>query len=223
MIELQHVWFERQGRAILQDVGFEVEKGEFVYLAGPTGAGKTSLLRLMLFEDRPTRGAVFVGDYDSETIRESDLPYFRRRVSMVYQDLQLLADRTAYENVALAAEVTGARRSEVKQRALAQLSAVNLLHKRGELPDSLSAGERQRVAIARALVNEPHVLLTDESTANLDRDATEMMMDLFAGVNARGTAVVMATHDTEMVRKRPRRTLTLVDGRVESAPPWASS
>ena len=222
MIELQHVWFERQGRTILQDVGFEVDKGEFVYLGGPTGAGKTTLLRLILFEDRPTRGVVFVGDYDSESIRESDLPYFRRRVAMVFQELRLLRERSVYENVALAAEVTGAGRTEVKQRTLAQLSEVSLLHKRSEFPDSLSAGERQRVAIARALVNDPHVLLADESSANLDPEATEQMMDLFAGVNARGTAVVMATHDVELIRNHPRRTLTFSAGRVESADPWES-
>lgn len=219
MIELQHVWFEKQGRPILRDVSLEVAKGEFVYLAGPSGAGKTSLLRLMLFEDRPTRGVVFVGDCDSETIREADLPFLRRRVSMVHQDLRLLHDRSVYDNVALAAEVAGRGRSDVKQRTLAQLSAVNMLHKRRESPESLSSGERQRVAIARALVNEPYVLLTDESTANLDPAATEAMMEVFASVNARGTSILMATHDAELIRRHPRRTLTLRDGGVEYANP----
>jgi len=219
VIELQHVWFEKQGRPILRDVSLEVAKGEFVYLAGPSGAGKTSLLRLMLFEDRPTRGVVFVGDCDSETIREADLPFLRRRVSMVHQDLRLLHDRSVYDNVALAAEVAGRGRSDVKQRTLAQLSAVNMLHKRRESPESLSSGERQRVAIARALVNEPYVLLTDESTANLDPAATEAMMEVFASVNARGTSILMATHDAELIRRHPRRTLTLRDGGVEYANP----
>ncbi len=216
MIELQHVRVERQGRPILVDVEFEVDRGEFVYLVGPTGAGKSTVLRLILFEERPTRGAVFVGDYDSETIQETDIPHLRRRVGVVLQDFKLLRDRTVFENVAFALEVTGARRSVVKRRTLSLLSAVDLIHKREAYPDSLSGGEQQRVAIARALVNDPMVLLADEPTANLDPETTDQVMQIFAEANARGTSVVMATHDVSLVSQYRRRMLSLVEGRLQN-------
>jgi cell division transport system ATP-binding protein len=214
LIELQHVGVERQGRPILVNVDFEVDRGEFAFLVGPTGSGKSTILRLMIFDVRPTRGVVFVGEYDSQSIREPDIPYLRRRVGVVFQDFKLLRDRTVYENVALALEVTGAKRSGVKRKTLSILSAVDLVHKRDVYPDTLSGGERQRVAIARALVNDPFVLLADEPTANLDPETTEQVMKIFAEVNARGTAVIMATHDLQMVERYGRRTLRLVDGRI---------
>lgn len=214
MIELRHVWVERQGRPILRDVDFSIDRGEFGYLLGPTGAGKSTVLQLILFEERPTRGAVFVGSYDSETIQERDLPFLRRQVGMVFQNFRLLRDRTVYENVAFALEVTGARRSVVKQRTLSLLADVELLHKRAAYPDMLSGGEQQRVAIARALANEPFVLLADEPTANLDLDTTELVMQILAGANARGTAVIMATHDEDLAVRHRRRTLRLVEGRL---------
>ncbi len=216
MIELRHVWVERGGRPVLMDMDFEVGRGEFVYLLGPTGAGKTTILRLMMFEARPSRGVVFVGDYDSESIQERDVPFLRRRVGVVFQDFKLLRDRTVFENVAFALEVTGARRSVVKRRTLALLSTVNLVHKRGEYPDTLSAGEQQRVVIARALLNDPFVLLADEPTANLDPETTDLTMEIFAEVNAQGTAVVMATHDVALVERYRHRVLSLVGGRLKA-------
>ena len=214
MIEFRHVCFERQGRSILVDLDFQVDRGEFVYLQGPTGAGKTSVLRLMLFEERPSQGRVFVGDYDSESIREEDVPFLRRRVGMVFQDYRLLRDRTVFENVAFALEVVGTRRAGVKRRSLSLLSRVNLIHKAREYPDALSSGEQQRVGIARAMANDPHVLLADEPTANMDPETTEQVMAIFAEVNSRGAAVIMATHDTKLVAQHPRRALNLVDGRL---------
>ena len=216
MIEFRHVSFDRQGRSILVDLDFQVDRGEFVYLQGPTGSGKTSVLRLMLFEERPTQGRVFVGDYDSDSIREADVPFLRRRVGMVFQDYRLLRDRTVFENVAFALEVTGARRTGLKRRSLSLLSTVNLIHKAREYPDSLSSGEQQRVAIARALANDPYVLLADDPTANMDPETTEQVMAIFTEVNSRGAAVVMATHDTELVAQHPRRKLSLADGRLET-------
>lgn len=214
MIELQHVGVERQGRPILVNVDFEIGRGEFVFLVGPTGSGKSTILRLVIFDMQPSQGVVFVGEYDSQNIRESDIPHVRRRVGVVFQDFKLLRDRTVYENVALALEVTGAKRSGVKRKTLSILSAVDLVHKRDVYPSTLSGGERQRVAIARALVNDPFVLLADEPTANLDPETTEQVMKIFAEVNARGTAVIMATHDLRLVERYSRRTLRLVDGRI---------
>jgi len=158
---------------------------------------------------------VFVGEYDSQNMREADIPRLRRRVGVVFQDFKLLRGRTVYENVALALEVTGSPWKSVKRKTLEMLSEVDLLHKRYSFPDVLSGGERQRVAIARALVNDPFVLLADEPTANLDPETTDQMMAIFAEMNVRGTAIMMATHDVALVRRYPRRTLQLMEGRVE--------
>ena len=219
MIELQHVWVERQGRPILKDVDFGLDRGEFVYLVGPTGSGKSTILRLMLFEERPSRGVVFVGDFDSETIDESSIPLVRRRVGMVFQDYKLLKDRNVFDNVAFALEVTGVPHRVVKRRTLSLLADVDLIHKRDAFPNQLSGGEQQRVAIARALGNDPFVLLADEPTAHLDPETTDQVMDIFAGVNAQGTSVVMATHDEALVERHVRRTLSLEDGHVVTKNP----
>jgi cell division transport system ATP-binding protein len=215
VIELQHVGVEREGRPILVDVNFEINRGEFTYLVGQTGSGKSTILRLIIFEELPSSGVVFVGEYDSQNMREADIPRLRRRVGVVFQDFKLLRGRTVYENVALALEVTGSPWKSVKRKTLEMLSEVDLLHKRYSFPDVLSGGERQRVAIARALVNDPFVLLADEPTANLDPETTDQMMAIFAEMNVRGTAIMMATHDVALVRRYPRRTLQLMEGRVE--------
>ncbi len=212
MIEFQHVWFERDGRVILADLDFEVARGEFVYVLGQTGSGKSTLLRIALFDHRPTQGVVFVGEYDSATIQERQIPHVRRRIGFVFQDYKLLKDRTVFENVAFALAVTGTKGPEVKRRTLALLSQVDLLHKRDDRPTSLSGGEQQRVAIARALINEPHVLLADEPTANLDLESKERVMEILNQVNAQGTSILMATHDRAVVDRRPLRTLTLDQG-----------
>ena len=214
MVELRHVRVQQQGRTILLDVNFEVARGEFVYLLGPMGAGKSTLLRLILFEERPDEGAVFVGDYDSGSIREKDIPFLRRRVGVLFQDFRLLADRTVFENVAFALEVTGVSRKKLKRRTLTLLSAMDLVHKRDAYPGNLSGGEQQCVALARALANDPFVLLVDEPTANLDRDTTDLVMKTLGDANARGTAILMATHDVSLVERFRRRTLEIDGGRV---------
>lgn len=214
MVEFQHVWVERDGRALLEDIDFEVDRGEFVYVLGSTGSGKSTLLRLLMLEERPTRGAVFVGQYDSSSILDRDIPGVRRRVGMVFQDFRLLRDRTVFENVAFALEVTGFPRKAVKKRTLSLLADVDLLHVRDVLPSSLSGGEQQRVAIARAMINEPFILLADEPTANLDRESADQVLSLFSEMNVRGTAVLMATHDPSIVERHPRRAIRLEDGRL---------
>ena len=215
MIELQHVWMVRQGRTILSDVDFAVGRGEFVYLVGPTGAGKTSVLKLIVFEERPTRGIVFVGDYDSQTLREQDIPEVRRRVGVCFQDLRLLRNRSVFENVAFALEVTGARRPEVRRRTLELLVSADLVHRRDADSDTLSGGEQQRVAIARAMANDPFVLVVDEPTANLDPESTDRVVEMLFDVNAQGTSVVMATHDTALVGRYGRRILSFEGGRLQ--------
>lgn len=214
MIEFQHVWVERDGRALLEDIDFEVDRGEFVYVLGSTGSGKTTLLRLLMLEERPTRGVVFVGQYDSSSVLDRDIPQVRRRVGMVFQDFRLLRDRSVFENVAFALEVTGFPRKEVKQRTLSLLANVDLLHLRAVLPSSLSGGEQQRVAIARAMINEPFILVADEPTANLDRESADQVLSLFNEMNVRGTAVLMATHDLSILERHPRRAIRLEGGRL---------
>lgn len=215
MIEFQQVKVERQGWPILVNLEFEVNRGEFVYLVGPTGSGKSTIIRLLLFQERPTRGVVFVGEYDSETIKESDIPYLRRRVGVVFQDVRLLRDRTVFDNVAIVMRVTGAKRSEIKNKTISLLSSVGLVHKRSLYPDSLSLGEKQLVSIARAMVNDPIVLLADEPTSNMDLETTDQMMEIFSKANARGTSVVLATHDISLVEKYRHRKLFLIDGRIQ--------
>ena len=214
MVELRHVRVLQQGRTILSDINFEVDRGEFVYLLGPMGAGKSTLLRLILFEERPDDGVVFLGDYDSGSIQEKDIPYLRRRVGTVFQDFRLLSDRTVYENVAFAQEVIGISGKKVKQRTLSLLSAMDLIHKRDAYPDQISGGEQQCVALARALANDPFVLLADEPTANLDRDTADLVMKTLGDANARGTAIIMATHDGSLVERFRRRTLKIEGGRL---------
>ena len=214
MITLRQVGVEQQGRRILANVDFEIERGEFAFLLGPTGAGKSTVLQLILFERRPTSGVVMVGDFNSETIRDRDIPALRRSVSMVFQNHRLLQDRTVYENVAFAMEVTGTPRSVVRRRTHALLSDVELMHRRSVRPGALSGGEQQQLAIARALANDPFVLLADEPTANLDPETTDLVMRILANVQARGTTVLAATHNEALVSQRRKRVLRLEDGRI---------
>ncbi|MBT8404507.1 MAG: cell division ATP-binding protein FtsE [Gemmatimonadetes bacterium] len=216
MIKLEKVSKEypRRGPA-LSNVSLHVKKGEFVFLTGHSGSGKSTALRLIHMADTPTAGEIRVAGFSSALVKERDIWKLRRRVGMVFQDFRLLRGRTALENVAFALEVTDARRQEVVPRAQRLLAQVGLAAKAGALAHELSGGEQQRVAIARALVTDPVVLLADEPTGNLDDRATRGVMDLFWDINAMGMAVIMATHDLELVRSYPKaRTLELDQGRL---------
>ena len=212
VIKFQHVQVERQGQPILIDVDFEIDHGEFAYLIGQTSAETSAVFGLIIFRELPSSGVVFVGKYDSQQIRRADVPKARRGVGAVFRDFKLLRDRTVYENVAFALEVTGVARRRVKRKTLAALSDVDLLHKRDAYPDVLSGRERQRVAIARALANDPAVLLIDDPTTNTDAEAADDLMAIFAKMHARGMAAIMVTGDAELVARYPRRILRLVDG-----------
>ncbi len=194
--------YPRSGAA-LDDVSFHIRKGEFAFLTGHSGAGKSTILRLLLMAERPTSGEVRVSGYSSTNIRRREVPKLRRKLGVVFQDFRLLPDRTAEENVAFALEVTGAKRSTIAPRVSRLLAQVGLAAKARSLPDELSGGERQRVAIARALANDPVVLLADEPTGNLDAWAARGVFDLFREINAMGMTVLMATHDLELVRAYP--------------------
>ena len=216
MIQLTEVYKEypRSGLA-LKNVSLHVKKGEFAFLIGPSGADKSTVLRLIHMAERPTDGEVRVSGFSSKRIRRRDIPRLRRRVGVVFQDFRLLRDRTAEENVTFALEVTGARRSEIKGKVQRLLANVGLPARASAFPDELSGGEQQRIAIARALVHQPAVLLADEPTGNLDERAARGVLELIRGINSTGTAVLMATHDLELVRRYPRyRVIELADGAV---------
>jgi cell division transport system ATP-binding protein len=203
-----------KGGLALKDVTFHIAKGEFAFLTGHSGAGKSTVLKLIYADEQPTDGEVRVSGYVVTDLSPRDVPHLRRRLGIVFQDFRLLEDRTAEENVAFALEVTGARRSTIPARVMRVLTQVGLAAKAGAYPKELSGGEQQRVAIARALVNEPQVLLADEPTGNLDERATRGVFQLLRDINASGTAVVMATHDLEMVRTAPYRVIELQEGAV---------
>ncbi len=200
--------------AAVDEVSFHIGRGEFVFLTGHSGAGKTTILKLMFAEERPTSGEVRVSGFGIGGLRREEVPRLRRRLGIVFQDFRLLEARTAAENVAFALEVTGARADGIPARVARVLDQVGLAMKAEALPRELSGGEQQRVAIARALVNDPPVLLADEPTGNLDERATRGVFQLLCDINTAGTVVVMATHDLDLVRHANKRTLEMRDGRV---------
>ena len=198
----------------LTDISFHVAKGEFVFLTGHSGAGKSTILRLIYADLLPTSGEVRVSGFSTARMRRPDIPKLRRRLGIVFQDFRLLEDRTAEENVAFALEVTGVRRNVIQPKVIRVLTQVGLAAKATAYPRELSGGEQQRVAIARALVNDPLVVLADEPTGNLDDRATRGVVQLLREINANGTAVLMATHDLSIVRHESARSIELQNGAI---------
>ncbi len=212
IIQLIHVskWHNR--RAALSDVTFEIEKGEFVLLMGASGSGKSTLLRMLIAEEQPDEGQIFVHGKNVTKLRPSEIPYLRRKVGAVFQDFRLLPKKSVFDNVALPLIVQGASEKDIRRKVTEALRAVDVDHKNDQLPSSLSTGEQQRVCIARSIVNGPVVLLADEPTGNLDPERTREIMELFKLINARGTTVVVATHDPHVLKDVNRRVITLVQG-----------
>ncbi len=202
------------GVTALEGVDIEVSKGEFVFVTGPSGAGKTTLLRLLLRQELPDEGHIRIAGWDVGSLPRSRVPDLRRILGVVFQDFKLIRRKSALENVAYALNVAGLGSAEQRRRAREALRGVGLQHRLSTLPDALSGGEQQRVAIARALVSDPEILLADEPTGNLDPDLSVEIMRLFREINARGTTVVVATHDRDMIRRMQRRTIVLEGGRV---------
>jgi cell division transport system ATP-binding protein len=200
--------------AALSTVSFSVAKGEFVFLTGPSGAGKSTILKLIYMEERPSDGEVRVAGLSSITIRPRDIPKLRRKLGIVFQDFRLLEDRTAEANIAFALEVIGTPRSAIAGKVSRALTQVGLASKATSYPRELSGGEQQRVAIARALVNDPVLLVADEPTGNLDDRATRGVFQLLREINASGTAVLMATHNLELIRRSDYRTIELNRGQI---------
>jgi cell division transport system ATP-binding protein len=202
--------YPRTGFA-LRDVAFHLRKGEFMFVTGHSGAGKTTLIKLVTMEERPTSGIVRVSGYASNKVRSREIPLLRRRLGVVFQDFRLLKSRTARENVAFALEVTGASSEQILPKVLRTLAAVGLADKADYLPSELSGGEQQRVAIARALVNDPFILLADEPTGNLDQRNALEVLRVFKDINLRGMAVLFVTHDRSLLAEHPRARIVELD------------
>ena len=198
----------------LRDVSFVIDKGEFVFVVGASGSGKSTVVRLLLKELEPTRGRILVGGRDLTRLRRSRVPQLRRNVGCVFQDFKLLPTRTAADNVAYALKVQGESRTEIRSKVPEALNLVGLSHKMHSFPDELSGGEQQRVSIARAVVNHPPLLVCDEPTGNLDPDTSVGIMQLLYRINRAGTTILMVTHDREMVDKMRKRVIALEEGRL---------
>jgi cell division transport system ATP-binding protein len=202
------------GVQALKDVSFTIDKGEFVFVVGASGSGKSTVIRLLLKELEPTEGRIFVGGRDLGRLKRSKVPLLRRNVGCVFQDFKLLPNRTAAENVAYALKVQGENRGNIRRKVPEVLNLVGLSHKMHSRPEELSGGEQQRVSIARAFVNHPPLLICDEPTGNLDPDTSVGIMQLLYRINRSGTTILMVTHDREMVDKMRKRVIALEEGRL---------
>ncbi len=214
MVRLSDVCVSFNRQAVLDHVNLAIEAGEFVSLVGTTGSGKSTLLRLLYMDLFPDTGSVMVGKFLSSAISSKQIPLLRRKLGVVYQDFKLLEDRSVYDNVAFSLYVTNTRTVDIKKKVLNVLASVGLSHKRNSMPHQLSGGEQQRVAIARALVNEPILLLADEPTGNLDPSTSLDILKLLKDINAHGTAVLMATHNYDLVRKAQERIVQIKERKV---------
>ncbi|HMB91552.1 MAG TPA: ATP-binding cassette domain-containing protein [Rhodothermales bacterium] len=206
-------------RMVLENLSLTLEQGEMAYLIGPTGSGKSTLMRLIYMDMKPDRGVVRVGEFRSDTITPGEIPYLRRSLGVVFQDFQLLPDRSVFENVAFALYATGKSGANLKTRVLQLLARVGLSHKQKRFPHELSGGEQQRVSIARAMANDPWILLADEPTGNLDPHVADQIQELLMGLHRQGMTLLMATHDYRIVKEFPARTLALMNGQVVEVDP----
>lgn len=212
---MQDVWKEYpNGTSALNGISVHIQKGEFVYVVGPSGAGKSTFIKLMYREVRPTKGHIFVNGFNIERLKDRKIPLLRRSIGVVFQDFKLLPKLTAAENVAFALEVIGLGQRQIRRRVTDVLTQVGLEDKLDMLPSQLSGGEQQRVAVARALANNPTVIIADEPTGNLDPETSWEIMRLFQRINDRGTTVVMATHNRDIVNSMRRRVIAIENGAI---------
>ena len=207
-----------RGMYAIRNVNLNVEKGEFAFITGPSGAGKSTLLRLLLLQEKPTEGHVMVDGRDLSGLSKDEIQDYRRTVGFVFQDFKLVATKTVFENVSYVLRVLGKPVEEQRRRTYQVLKWVGLQHRLNAFPLQLSGGEQQRVAVARALVNEPHIVLADEPTGNLDPDLSLEIMNLFRDINASGTTVLVATHDRELIKWVGRRVIQLEQGQLAAVP-----
>jgi len=215
MIEFRNVTKKYDNKVTaLDDISVKIESGEFVFLVGASGAGKSTFIKMLLKEVEPTSGIVKVGNKDLATITKKDIPYYRRKIGMVFQDFRLISTLNVFENVAFAMRVTDATPKEIRRRVPMVLALVGLSDKARNFPTELSGGEQQRVSLARAIANNPSILIADEPTGNLDPDTAKEIMSLLMDINKAGTTVIMATHAREIVDISKKRVISLEKGRV---------
>lgn len=208
--------YEDNKAVALEDVSFHVSKGEFVFLVGHSGAGKSSIIRMLLCEETPTRGEVIVNGHNIGKMTRKEIPFLRREIGVVFQDFRLLPARTVYENVAFAMRIVGASSRQMRRRIPEVLNMVGLSRKAKAYPSQLSGGEQQRVSMARALANNPSILIADEPTGNLDREKAAEIMSILEDINNRGTTILMATHAEKVVNEMHKRVITLDMGHLIS-------
>lgn len=217
MIEFHNICYSYpNGVKALDEVDLYVEKGEFVFLVGSTGSGKSSILKMIYREIIPTSGDIYVNDRDITDMKRTEVPEFRRSLGVVFQDFKLIPHKTVYENIAYALEVTGVNSKKIRPQVEKALELVNLSDKAGRFPHEISGGEQQRTSIARAIVGEPIILVADEPTGNLDPESSWEVMELLDKINAKGTTIVMATHNREIVDVMKKRVILVVNGRISS-------
>jgi cell division transport system ATP-binding protein len=214
MIKFENVIKTYDHSRALDGINLQIHHGEFISLVGLSGAGKSTLLKLIIGEEQIDGGKILIDDIDISKVKKSDLPYLRRKIGMVFQDIKLLPKRTAFENVAFAMEVCGHRLDKIKSEVPKILDLVGLLHKRDSFPEEMSGGEKQRVAIARALSHRPVLLLADEPTGNLDSVNSGEVLDLLLKINLLGTTVILATHASDLVNRIKKRVVTIEDGKI---------
>jgi len=215
MIEMKDVYKKySNGVLAVNGINVKIKQGEFVYVVGPSGAGKSTFIKMMYREEKPTTGTILINGIDLSKLKEKRVPKLRRNIGVVFQDFKLLPKLTVYENVAFALEVIGEHPRNIKKRVMEVLELVRLKHKARFLPDELSGGEQQRVSIARSIVNSPGVMIADEPTGNLDPETSWEIMNIFEEINYRGTTVVMATHNREIVNKIKRRVIAIESGKI---------
>ena len=217
MLSFNNVEFRYSNQIVFTDLNLELDEGEFAFLIGKSGVGKSTLLQMIYMNLLPTSGYVRVNGYDTNTIKPRMLPHLRKKLGVIFQDFKLLRDRNVYENLSFVLEVTNASKKGIKKKINDVLTDVGLSHKRLNMPDQLSGGEQQRVAIARALLNDPILVLADEPTGNLDPDTSREILDILMKINKKGTAVLVATHNYAIVKRINSRIIKLENGRAYKA------
>lgn len=214
MLTIKNVDFEYPNQPLFTNLNLKIDAGEFLFLIGKSGSGKSTLLQMLYMNIVPEHGVVEVGNYRSDSIVAKQLPAMRRKLGVIFQDFKLLEDRNVYDNLAFVLQVTRTSKKIIKKKVISALSDVGLAHKQKSMPDELSGGEQQRIAIARAIINEPMVVIADEPTGNLDPETSNEILEILQKINRRGTSVVFATHNYELVKKADARIVKLVDGKA---------
>ncbi|MCX8010801.1 MAG: ATP-binding cassette domain-containing protein [Ignavibacteria bacterium] len=214
ILSFEQVCFDYNGSTVLKDISFTMESSELLYLIGASGSGKTTVLKLIYMDLKPRAGIVSIGEFNSQFMKDRYIPMLRRKLGIIFQDFRLLNDRTIEENLSFVLHSIASPKKEIKRKIFNALSLVGLSHRRNSYPHQLSGGEQQRVVIARSIINDPILILADEPTGNLDPDTSKQIIDILKDINSRGTAVLIATHNYELVKNNPARIIKLQDHKL---------